>query len=176
VRIIEVPLTSPMAPTITYRSNNQNAVKARDQKSNSPIQMRLQQEVADFRTGAYALAIKGGEKPVAQTVIDNELAGKMLLSFDLLRPWSAHQAYRIFDESFNEIFARPIVTGKRIILLYEIMTIIVDELEKLENRLFAHYSLTRFLVLYMVARVLQRDAIGKRFSGTWTRSMTHLMG
>jgi hypothetical protein len=149
-----------IAAKITYNSNNQNAIRARDLRSNSTIQIRLQKEVGEYSSGEYALTIKGGERLGARVLIDNEVAGKLLLAFDLEEPWSSHQAYKIFDESYDGIFGRPLVNGRRIILLHLIMVEIEKGLDSIENQLFAHYSMTRYFLLYLLSLVLQKDPQG----------------
>jgi hypothetical protein len=161
VKIIEISSNSELARKITHNSNNQNAIKPRDLKSNSVYQLRLQKEVASVPPGIFGLSIKGGEKISQSIVIDNEVAGKALLSFDLQEPWSSHQGYRIFDDLFDRIFSRGEVTGERMVMLHCTLECIDQKLGKLDNKLFANYAMTRYFLLYLVSRVLQRDPLGR---------------
>jgi len=158
-RIIEIQ-DPELALKITHNSNNQNAIKPRDLRSNSLIQMRLSKEF-DQLGKQYGFEIKRGQTPAAAELITNEWAGRLLLAFDLLQPWSCHQPYKIFDDLYDQIYARPAVTAKRIILIYEIMKVIEQRLGSIEHNLFAHYSLTRFFILYIVSQILQQDEEGK---------------
>lgn len=159
-RIIEIQ-DPELALKITHNSNNQNAIKPRDLRSNSVIQMRLSKEFELFDGKQYGFEIKRGQIPATAEVISNEWAGRLLLAFDLLEPWVCHQPYKIFDELYEKIFGRPSVTAKRIILVFEIMKVIHQKLMFIENKLFAYYSLTKFFILYVVSQVLQQDKVGK---------------
>ncbi|WP_343731111.1 hypothetical protein [Duganella sp.] len=96
---------------------NQGAVKARDFKSNHPIQARLQQEFKKHYGGSYALAVKRGEPIGSAVTISNEVAGLTLIAFDLGEPWTTHRKYQVFDERYNEVFGRPEVTAGKIVML-----------------------------------------------------------
>jgi hypothetical protein len=94
-------------------------------------------------------------------LISNEEAGRQLLAFDLQEPWSCHQIYRIFDELHGRVFGRPEVNAGRIILINEIMKLIRAKLGDFSNRSFAHYTLTRFFLLHVIALILLQDATSK---------------
>jgi hypothetical protein len=101
---------------------------------------RLQSE---FNTNSqeYFFEIKRGEQiPENRKVISNELAGRLLLAFDLDEPYSCHQVYKVFDENYAEIFGRKEVTYTRIIFLYMVIGYIFSAMEKIENRAFARYG------------------------------------
>jgi hypothetical protein len=162
-KVIQVSPETPLATKITDHTNNQNGTTARDLQSNNPIQTRLQTEINS--KSAFCYRIKRGEHPEwnADEVIENELAARMLLAFDLKEPWSCHQSYRLFDELHSDIFARPEVSGTRIVNEYNVYQTVLGKLELLENNLFARYTLTRFLVLYLLREVLETDELGKTY-------------
>jgi len=162
-KLVRVSPETPLALKITDHTNNQNGTKARDLQSNNPIQTRLQTEINSGRKFYYR--IKRGEHPDwdAERVIENELAARVLLAFDLKQPWSCHQTYKLFDELHSDIFGRPEVTGPRIVNTYEIYRVVLSKLGLLENQLFATYSITRFLVLYLLREALEKDETGKEF-------------
>lgn len=60
-KFIQVDVGSDLAELITTNSNNQNGVKARDFKSNHPIQTRLQHEFKDLYGDQYVFEVKRGE-------------------------------------------------------------------------------------------------------------------
>lgn len=144
---------------ITTNSNNQNAIKPRDLKSNQTIQQRLQKEFKDIN--GYEFGIKKGEDFKEGKVISNEDAGRMLLAFDLKEPWNCHQKSQIFDEYYSKIFGRPLVKAQRIILIYEIMSVVDEHLQEIENKQYAYYSATRYFLLYVISRIMEADEIGK---------------
>ena len=161
-KFINVSPETPLALKITDHTNNQNGTTARDLQSNNPIQTRLQQEI---NSGNLRYRIKRGEHPEwdADKVIENELAARILLAFDVKQPWSCHQTYKLFDELHADIFGRPEVDGLRIVSVYRLYRLVLSKLELLENQLFARYTITRFLVLYLLREALEKDAIGREF-------------
>jgi hypothetical protein len=162
-KFIQTPPTGPLAAKITDHTNNQNGTTARDLQSNNLIQTRLQTEINSG--GEFCYRIKRGEHldwPDAK-VIENDLAARLLLAFDLKEPWSCHQTYKLFDERHSDIFAQQSVTGNRIITIYQIYKIVVPKLGMLSNKLFGGYKLTHFLVMYLMREALETDTLGKQF-------------
>src|SRR5262249_16913574 len=91
---------------------------------------------------------------------------KLLLAFDLDEPWSCHQTYKVFDEKYAEIFARPEVTARRIIFLAKIMDLIAKRLGEVKNASLAHYGLTKYALLAAIKKLLNFDVLGKRLCQT----------
>lgn len=147
---------------ITYNSNNQNGIQARDFRSNTQTQVRLQQEI-EHSYPEYFYEIKRGDEPGQRTVIENTLAGQILLAFDLKRPSSVQRYSKIFDDMHQEIFSRPEVTGGRIIALFELYKEIERNLSQIRPELFAGYQITKFFLLYLISDVLSEDEVGKAF-------------
>ncbi|HEY9692240.1 MAG TPA: AIPR family protein [Oculatellaceae cyanobacterium] len=147
---------------ITYNSNNQNGIQARDFRSNTQTQVRLQQEI-EHSYPEYFYEIKRGDEPGQRTVIENTLAGQILLAFDLKRPSSVQRYSKIFDDMHQEIFARPEVTGGRIIALFELYKEIEQNLSQIRPELFAGYQITKFFLLYLISEALSEDEVGKAF-------------
>jgi AIPR protein len=144
-----------LARKITLNSNNQNAIKPRDLRSNHDIMRRLKAEFAQHQD--YEFEIKRGEEfPTGKTVISNEEAGRMLLAFDQDEPYSCHQIYRVFDDKYSDIFGRPEVDANRIIFLYKIMLAIDAKLDEISHKQLAGYALTRFFLLSLVAHILEK--------------------
>lgn len=144
---------------ITTNSNNQNAIKPRDLQSNQTIQQRLKKEFESIN--GYEFAVKRGEILDEGKVISNEDAGRMLLTFDLNEPWNSHQKSQIFDEYYSKIFGRPEVNAKRIILVYEILSVIEGQLDQITHKQYAYYSATKYFLLYIISKIMQEDEVGK---------------
>lgn len=162
VKLIEVKGDVALSQKITRNSNNQNAIKARDLKSNHNIQQRLKVEVQAVTKGKVAYEIKQGEDNKGKKVIQNEQAGLVLLAIDLKEPWSCHQKYKVMDELHSDIFGRPNVTGARVYALWECFQSVVPALSEIENDAFAHYTLTRYFLAYLVASIIRSDPVGIR--------------
>lgn len=144
---------------ITTNSNNQNAIKPRDLQSNQTIQQRLKKEFESI--DGYEFAVKRGEILDEGKVISNEDAGRMLLTFDLNEPWNSHQKSQIFDEYYSKIFGRPEVNAQRIILIYEILSVVEEQLDQIYHKQYAYYSATKYFLLYVISQIMQQDEVGK---------------
>lgn len=160
VRVIKVQ-DEELAKTITHNSNNQNAIRPRDLRSNHSIMLRLQREM-ESEPGGYFFEIKRGEvAPEGAEVITNDEVGRALLAFDLKEPWGAHQIYRIFDEKYADIFGRPEVDAHRLVFMHRLLHTVDQVLPKLKNKPMASYTLTRYFALYVLSRILRNNPFSK---------------
>lgn len=154
-KIIQID-DSGLSKKITINSNNQNAIKPRDLKSTNEIQLRLRKEFSKIENGRYDLEIKRGQEiDQEKIVVTNEEAGRLLLAFDLMSPESCHQVYKVFDDRYAEIFARPAVNAYRIIFLHLLMQEIQTVVDKINYKPLAKYGLTRFFLLSVVAEIVR---------------------
>lgn len=160
VKLIEVKGNVSLSQKITRNSNNQNAIKARDMKSNHNLQQRLKVEVDKVSDGEFAYEIKQGENNKGKDVISNEDAGLVLLAADLEQPWNCHQKYKVMDDLHSDIFGRPIVTGGRVIALWKCFQTIPNCLGELENQAFANYTLTKFFLFFSVISIMKDSQEG----------------
>lgn len=160
VKLIETKGDTALSQAITTKSNNQNAIKARDLKSNHMTQQRLKAEVEDFSAATVAYEIKQGEVNKGKLVLSNESAGLILLAMDLLQPWSCHQKYKVMDELHSDIFSRPSVTGARILGYWESFRAVEEALDAIEDKHFAYYNLTKYFLAYAVVTLLRTDPAG----------------
>ena len=161
-RLIELDRGSPLIDKITHNSNNQNGIKPRDFQSNNPIQLRLRSEFQQKYEGEIGYRVSRGEEPSANEIIDNEVAARVLLAFDLGQPWACHQTYRLFDELHTQIFARPEVNAARIISGVDAFTTVEEELAKLEHELMRKYTLTKYFLLHLLYEALRTDQFGRQ--------------
>jgi len=160
VKLIETKGDTALSQRITTNSNNQNAIKARDLKSNHNIQQRLKAEVSVASDDTVAYEIKQGEANKGKTVLKNESAGLILLAMDLAQPWSCHQKYKVMDELHADIFGRPSVTGARIVGYWECFKSVESALDAIEDTPFAHYNLTKYFLAYAVVSLIRTQPEG----------------
>jgi hypothetical protein len=162
VRVVELQ-DEPLARQITQNSNNQNAIKPRDLRSNHAIMLRLQSEMAT-EPGGFFFEIKRGEKPPAgKKVIANDEIGRALLAFDIQEPSSAHQIYKVFDEKYAEIFGGPSVTARRIVFVHNLAETVTANLHRVSDRPMASYTLTRYFLLYILSRILRDNPASRPY-------------
>lgn len=160
VKFIQMDPASAEAAMITTFSNNQNGIRSRDSKSNAPAQIRLQNEFKKHYNDEYGFRIKRGEDFSDDLeVIENETAGLYLLAFDLKQPWGTHRKYEVFEEKHAELFGRPDVNADKILMCHLIMKEISEGIEQLENKSAARYVLTKYMILYAVRRIFDKDAL-----------------
>ncbi len=162
-RIVKLDHSSPLVEQITHHSNNQNGIKPRDFQSNSALQLRLRNEFERDYPGEVFYRISRGEESPLPIAIDNELAARVLLAFDLDEPWSSHQTYKLFDDLHGDIFARPVVNAGRIMALHEVYLAVAEHLNSIPDSLFARYTLSRFFLLYLLKQALGLDERGRSF-------------
>jgi hypothetical protein len=168
VRVIVVQ-DEELAKTITHNSNNHNAIRPRDLRSNHAIMVRLQKEMS-AESGDYFFEIKRGEAtPTGKTTITNDDIGRALLAFDLREPWLAHQIYKVFDEKYADIFGRPEVTAQRIIFLHRLVATVDNAIPGLKNKPMGSYTLTRYFILYLLSRILRANVATKDYVADPTR-------
>ena len=158
-----------LAQKITDHTNNQNGISARDLKSNQLLQTRLQTEINDKYGGEVYFRIKRGEHPEwpKSAVLENQLAGRILLAFKEKKPEASHQVYKVFEDLYEDIFGG--VTGDQVVILYDAYRDILAKLELIGDQRFidniniAEYSQTPFLVLDFMRALLETDEKGRQF-------------
>lgn len=146
---------------ITLNSNNQNAIKPKDLRSDDDLMLRLSKEFEAQKLGVN-FEIKRGEKFDNQDdTLSNDEAGRLLLAFDLLQPYATHQIYRVFDDYYGDIFGRPVVDASRIVFLKDVMRIIQENVSDLDNKPMASYALTRYFVLSVVRDIIDKSELAR---------------
>ena len=165
VKFIQVLSEGDLVKNITYRTNNQNSIRTRDLQSNNHIQLRLQSSIA--KTFKMFYRISRGERPdlSSKDVIENTLIGQLLLAFDLSKPSDSHLIdNKIFNTDYGKIFGRKEVDAYRVIALFDLFNVAFESLQsKITDKGFASYTLTRFVFIYFIRRVLESDDFGKKF-------------
>ena len=158
VKVVSLGDDTGLSEKITQNSNNQNAIKARDQKSNNPIQQRLKKEVAQLKYGDLVLEVKQGQMNPKKIVLKNEDAGLALLAIDLGEPWTCHQKYKVMDESHAKIFGRADVTGAKLVFCHLLIQNMNSVLGGFDDHVFGHYNLTKFFIAHAVSQIVREDA------------------
>src|SRR5207302_949600 len=131
-------------------------------KANNQIQIRLQNEMNRIYRGQFVFEIKRGELMGEGVVISNEIAGVYLMAFDLGEPWATHRKHEVFEDKHADLFGRPEVTADRIVFCQVIIEVINSRLPKIENQLLARYALTKYMLLYVVREILEKDDLASK--------------
>lgn len=153
VKVVQVDPQSNLADTITYRTNNQNAVDIRDQRSTDRIQRDLQALVARDYGAVLGYAIRAGENPGGLEQLDNQTAAQLVMAVYVGEPWNAVRKVRLFDQDYHRIFNRQIDAHK-LFLLHEMRKLVDGARASLRPDLQASFASVRLTLAYLSARVL----------------------
>lgn len=105
----------------------------------------------------YLYEIKrGGTNPNDLEVISNEEMGVYLMSFDLEEPWNKHRKYQVFEDAYNNPFARPEEDASRLVFIQLINQTLSEKMSDIENELISRYAL-----MYITKGILFNDETGK---------------
>lgn len=162
VRIIQIERENDLIDIVTYRTNNQNPVNVRDQRSNSVSQRRLQDDVRDTYGTSLFYSIKRGEVgPVGVPVFDNGLAAQMLMSVWLKDPAGAVRKNVLFeDDTFYRIFSHDIDAHK--IYLASILNGIIEQKRTdLPLLLQSSFASVRFAIAFLAAEMMRSGGRGE---------------
>lgn len=174
VKVVRVDKQSGISDKITYRSNNQNPVDIRDQRSTDVVQRDLQAQVRSEYGDRIFYAIREGEQPTAPTVLDNKTAAQFLMAAYLVEPWNAVRKVRLFDNDYRRIFDHTINAHK--LYLMQILVAIVDEQRSsLLGELSASFSSIRFTLAFLIAQLLRQSDKGRlllEFPERWLPDLT----
>lgn len=164
VRIVELGTQSGLVDRITYRTNNQNAVSLRDQRSTDKIQRDLQAQLSQEYPGELQLAIRNGEK-LEGDVIENSFLAQLVMATYVGEPWNAVRKVRLFDHEYHRIFSHGL-DAHRILLLHELNLALESARKDLNPELVAAFSSVRFTLAYLVHRLVGLTDEGRRFLDT----------
>jgi hypothetical protein len=160
VKVIEVPKGSGVADLITHRSNNQNAVNLRDQRSTDPVMRDLQGQVRSKYGDEFDFTVRLGEVSQSGNMLDNTTAAQLITAVYLEEPALAVKKLRLFDEDFRRIFNKSIDADKLYFLNLLDQTVRAHKSE-LGSQLNASFASIRFTLAYLVSEVLKLSAAGK---------------
>ena len=161
VKVVQVEADTRLSDAITYRTNNQNPVDIRDQRSSDPKQRALQAEVAAHYGGQFAYSIRQGERfPKGLPIFDNQSAAQLLMATYLGEPWNAVRKVRLFDQDYRRIFGRS-VSAHRLFLLWRLGDVLYQHRTRLRPDLQASYASVRMTLAHLVAEMLRETAEGQ---------------
>jgi hypothetical protein len=159
IKVIRVERETALADKITYRSNNQNPVDIRDQRSTDVIQRDLQKQVADVYSPRLAYLIRKGDTMTADATIDNKTAAQFIMAIYLNEPWNAVRKVRLFDQDYRRIFNRQVDAHK--IYLAHIVRNVVDSVrDKLRADLRGSFASIRVTLASLLAEALRLSERG----------------
>jgi hypothetical protein len=160
VKVVQIPPDSGVADQITYRTNNQNAVDMRDQRSTDPVMRDLQAQVREAFGANFGFSVRAGELLGTKRVLSNQLAAQLITAVYLQEPWAAVRKVRLFDEDFRRIFNRSI-DAHALYLLCLLGETVDSHRDELRADLRASFASVRFALAYLVAKSLRLTDLGQ---------------
>src|SRR5436853_598781 len=160
VKVVQVEPNTRLTEKITFRSNNQNPVDIRDQRSTDNIQRALQAEVAERYGETFAYEIREGEKLQASQVLTNQEAAQLLMAVYLREPFNAVRKVHLFDTDYRRIFNRN-VDGARLYFLKQVSDVLKEARANLRSDLKSSFASVRFTLAYLLAVQLERTTQGE---------------
>lgn len=163
VRIVELGTHTELVDSITYRTNNQNPVNIRDQRSTDRVQRDLQTELAEKYGTELGLAIRNGE-PLDGfgSVVENSFIAQLMMATYLEEPWNAVRKLKLFDQEYHRIFNRHLNADK-VFLLHLIDEAMRGQRSGLAPELVASFSSVRFTIASLVFELVRLTADGEAF-------------
>src|SRR5574341_341565 len=165
IKVVQVPEQSALTEKITSRSNNQNPVDIRDQRSTDVIQRDLQAQVHEDYGGAFAYAIREGEALEATQVLNNQQAAQLLMAMYVAEPWNAVRKVRLFDTEYRRIFSRD-VNSSRLYLVAQVADALTGVRDKLPPDLASSFASVRFTLAYLLYKVIAETELGQGLLGS----------
>lgn len=161
VKVVQLPGKGELTDKITYRTNNQNPVDIRDQRSTDPIQRDLQQQVEKRYGKELAYAIRAGETfPKGVNVLDNQRAAQLLMAVYLGEPWNAVRKVRLFYEDYHRIFNKD-VDGDRLYFIALVDEVLESVSGKLRGDLRASFASVRLTIAHVLGQLLRQNQRGQ---------------
>jgi hypothetical protein len=176
VKVVQVDPRGETSDKITYRTNNQNPVDIRDQRSTDLVQRDLQTQVNRDYEGELAFAIRAGEVfPRIPRVLDNQRAAQLLMAVYVGEPWNAVRKVRLFDEDYRRIFNRE-VNSHRLYLMSVLDEVLDTASDKLRPDLRASLASVRLTLAYVLAQLLRESDRGRQLLAKPERWLPELKG
>lgn len=173
VKAIQVDTGSALPDQITYRTNNQNSVDIRDQRSRDPIQRDLQGDVRTAFGASFGYSIRRGERVNAAEVLGNESAAQMLMAVYLGEPWNAVRKVRLFDADYHRIFNRN-VNAQKLYLIYVLVRAVEGARGRLRSDLASSFSSVRFTLAFLLGQIVRETEQGRALLDSPERFMPDL--
>ena len=159
-KIIKVEPQSPLIQKITKNANNQNAISAKDLKSNDRVQISLQRNFFEVFNNTVLYMIKRGESTIGYNdIIEIDFAGQLITSFYFEEPYKTHLKNNFYGDNYENLFSRN-MTCQRIFLSYILNKVINENIEKIDNVPVRSYGLAKFSLLRIMKSILGDDELG----------------
>jgi hypothetical protein len=159
VKFVEVQGRPQLAKEISWRSNTQSAVNARNLVALGGPQARLTAEfAADFAGIVYETRPDASiGRPAGSQVIANDDAAQLLCAIFNAMPWLAVKRLSLFESENHALIFNEDITAAHVVLA-DVIQQRVDAAADLFPELYRKsWRLTRIVAVYLVGQILQSD-------------------
>ncbi len=159
VKFVEVKGRPQLAKEVSWRSNTQTAVNARNLMALGGPQARLKTEIEDnYQDVTYEIAPDASfEVAKGKRLIANDEAAQLLCVVFNAMPWLAVKRLALFESENHALIFNERITGSHVVLADAIRR----QVDALKNEFPAMYRgswrLTKLVAVYLAAQVLRTD-------------------
>ncbi len=158
VKFVEVSGRPQLTKEISWRSNTQTAVNARNLVALGGPQQKLASDfAANFPNITYETRPDATLSLAAGTVIKNDDAAQLLCAVYNALPWLAVKRLALFESENHAMIFGESVTAAHVVLVDAIKRAVEAEKERVPAPYRKSWQLTRMVLVYMVGQVLRAD-------------------
>lgn len=159
VKIVEVKGRPQLAKDVSWRSNTQTAVNARNLMALGGPQARLKREFeADYPEVYYETrpdaSFKAGQY---DRVIPNDEAAQLLCAVYNAWPWLAVKRLVLFESENHALIFNEEIHAAHIYLVDVIKEVVDEKVGDFPKRYRGSWRLTRLIAVYLVGQILRSD-------------------
>ncbi len=159
VKFVEVEGRPQLAKEVSWRSNTQNAVNARNLVALGGPQARLAREFEEKYPGVLYetrpdATLAAGE---TRTIIANDDAAQLLCAIYNAMPWLAVKRLVLFESENHALIFNPDVSAASVMLCAAIRERVDAEVALFPEIYRKSWRLTRIVAVYLVAEILRSD-------------------
>jgi hypothetical protein len=159
MKFVEVADRAQLAKEVSWRSNTQTAVNARNLMALGGPQERIRREFEQQYPGiVYEIRPDASLQPPAGTeVIPNDDAAQLLCAVFNERPWLAVKRLALFNSENHALIFNENVHAAHVLLADVIRQNIDAQTERFPERYRRSWKLTRLVAVYLVSQILRSD-------------------
>jgi hypothetical protein len=160
VKFVEVRGRPQLAKEISWRSNTQTAVNARNLMALGGPQGRLTMEFErDFPGMTYETRPDASmTSPAGTVVIQNDDAAQLLCAVFNAMPWLAVKRLVLFESENHAMIFNEQITAAHVVLADAVRQLVDENAALFPDRYRRSWRLTRIVAVYLVGQILRADS------------------
>lgn len=158
VKFVEVAGRPQLQKEISWRSNTQTAVNARNLVALGGPQQRLVNDFAEnFPHITYETRPDATLSSSADNLIKNDDAAQLLCAVYNAMPWLAVKRLALFDSENHAMIFNEGVTAAHIVLVDSVKRAVESDKERVPRVYRRSWQLSRMVLVYLVGEILRSD-------------------